>query len=284
MVWLFMFMVGGAAFVGASVALNAMTLHSICTVGFVAICAAISAIVGGFRTLDKISWVSWVGVAGVLSATITLAVAVSRQDRPSAAPATGPWDKDLQVIAHPTFVAGLGAVSNVLFGYAGAPYYYAVVSHIIDACVEQDSDKQVSEMRNRRDYPKSILVSQGVTMGAFIVSSLPNLNSNGLMPPGYRHGCLLLLRPIRLVARPGQRGSTSETGLLRSRLSRSARDGNHQRSPVGQVHLCPRATQYTAFDSTDQDSLDCMDVSISVSRSSGDDLSFGCHISANAVR
>lgn len=157
LVWLFMFMVGGAAFVGASVSLNAMSIHGTCTVVFVAVCAIISAVIGSFRTLSKISWISWVGVTGILSAVITLAVAVSLQDRPSAAPKTGPWDKDLKVMGYPTFVAGLGAVSNVFFGYAGAPYYFAIVS----------------EFRDARQYPKSILLSQGVTMGAFIVRRCP---------------------------------------------------------------------------------------------------------------
>ena len=157
LVWLFMFIIGGAAFVGASVSLNAMSIHGTCTVVFVAVCAIISAVIGSFRTLSKISWISWVGVTGILSAVITLAVAVSLQDRPSAAPQTGPWDKDLKVMGYPNFVAGLGAVSNVFFGYAGAPYYFAIVS----------------EFRDARQYPKSILLSQGVTMGAFIVRRCP---------------------------------------------------------------------------------------------------------------
>lgn len=50
---------------------------------------------------------------------VTIAVGVS--DRPAAAPATGPFDKDLRMFNNPGFAAALSAVSQINFAFAGTP-------------------------------------------------------------------------------------------------------------------------------------------------------------------
>ena len=48
---------------------------------------------------------------------VTIAVAVG--GRPSLAPQTGPWDKDLVLFGNPSFAEAMNAISNLVFSYAG---------------------------------------------------------------------------------------------------------------------------------------------------------------------
>jgi len=102
-----------------SIALNAISEHATCTVVFVVVGAVIVAGLSSIRTLGNVAFLAWIGLASILSAVLTLAIAVSQQNRPSAAPPTGPWNKDIRVIGDATFLEAISAVSNVVFSYAG---------------------------------------------------------------------------------------------------------------------------------------------------------------------
>jgi hypothetical protein len=45
---------------------------------------------------------------------ITLAAAVSVTDRPAAAPQTGPFNIEIEIIGHPSFVDAINAVSTII--------------------------------------------------------------------------------------------------------------------------------------------------------------------------
>lgn len=100
----------GSGLVAVSIALNAVSLHAMCTVGWVAIvrslpilyrlsiltslnhvlqAAIITFSLASIQTLNKVSAIGWVGLVSVISAIMVIVIAVSVQDRPAAAPATG---------------------------------------------------------------------------------------------------------------------------------------------------------------------------------------------------
>jgi hypothetical protein len=67
------------------------------------------------QTLNKVSILSWAGFASVMAAILIITIAVGLQDRPSAAPQVGPWEKDISAFnSAGTFLGGMGAVSTVV--------------------------------------------------------------------------------------------------------------------------------------------------------------------------
>jgi amino acid permease len=111
--------------------------------------AVLNVLFSSIQTLDRISIVGWVGLAGIMSSIITLAVAVGVQDRPSAAPQVGFWSPD-------TFVDAINAVSVVVFAYAGTPNFFNIVG----------------EMKNQRDYTKSVITCQAFVTAVYLVRTL----------------------------------------------------------------------------------------------------------------
>jgi hypothetical protein len=116
-----MIFVVGSAIVGASIGLNAISLHATCTAVFIAVCAIVGLLLASIQTLGKISWLGWVGLVSIVSAVLTLTVSVGVQDRPALAPQTGEWDRDFQITGSPTFLQASSAISNLILAYAGVP-------------------------------------------------------------------------------------------------------------------------------------------------------------------
>lgn len=54
---------------GISIALNSLSTHSICTAGFVAIAACIGLGFASIQTLGRITWLAWIGVFGIMTAS-----------------------------------------------------------------------------------------------------------------------------------------------------------------------------------------------------------------------
>lgn len=108
--WCFTVGVAGAAMVAISIGFNAVSDHATCTVVWVVLvrvfkgqkgavwltlqAATIAAAAASIQTLNRVSWIGWVGVCGIFTAVIMVTIAVGVQERPAAAPKTGPWDKD----------------------------------------------------------------------------------------------------------------------------------------------------------------------------------------------
>ncbi len=90
--------IAGSAYLSFSIALNAITLHGTCTQVFVVVGVIICYGFSCIQTLGKVSYIGWVGLVSIIVSVITVCIAVGVQDRPSAAPQTGPWDKDLIIL------------------------------------------------------------------------------------------------------------------------------------------------------------------------------------------
>lgn len=65
--WIF---VSGSAIISISIAFNALSDHGICTAAFVAIAAFIGFGLSSIRTLGKITWLAWIGLAGILTSSM----------------------------------------------------------------------------------------------------------------------------------------------------------------------------------------------------------------------
>jgi hypothetical protein len=57
----------------------------------------------------------------MLMAVLTVTIAVGVQDRPSLAPQSGPWDKEVQIVASPTASNAFLAVVTVAFSNGAIP-------------------------------------------------------------------------------------------------------------------------------------------------------------------
>lgn len=138
---------------GISTAFNAVSEHAMCTVAWVVVSSVIVVAIASVQTLDRISWLGWVGVAGIMSSVITLAVAVGVQDRPSAAPPTGPWSTGVRTSANPGFMDAITAVCACVFAYAGAPNFLNIAA----------------ELRRPKDYTKALILCQVLTTVTYLV-------------------------------------------------------------------------------------------------------------------
>jgi drug/metabolite transporter (DMT)-like permease len=113
--------VAGSALLSISIAFNAMSLHGTCTAVFVAVATIIVFLLASIQTLDKVAWITWAGALSLVVSLFLVTIAVGVTDRPAAAPATGPFDKDFRITSAPTFAAAMSAVSQLSFAYAGTP-------------------------------------------------------------------------------------------------------------------------------------------------------------------
>lgn len=118
---LVMIFVVGSAIVGATIGLNAVSVHATCTAVFVAAATVLGFLLASVRTLGKISWLGWIGLVSILAAIFTVTISVGVQDRPALAPKTGPWETGFQVIGHPSFTEASSAISALILAYAGTP-------------------------------------------------------------------------------------------------------------------------------------------------------------------
>jgi amino acid permease len=65
LMWVF---AAGAAMLGISIALNAVSTHAACTAIFVAVAAVLGFALSSIQTLGKVSWLAWVGMVSILTA------------------------------------------------------------------------------------------------------------------------------------------------------------------------------------------------------------------------
>lgn len=159
------------------------------------------------------------------SSVLILTIAVGVEDRPAAAPQDGPYKSNYKLVGDPTFYEAISALSSMVFAYAGTPAFFSIIS----------------EMREPRDYTKSLIACQGTVTatytaigivvyyycGSYVAS--PALGSAGhlmkkvcygIALPGLLVSCLILLH----------------VSLLQLQISRTNRclaaSQVHLRSPV----------------------------------------------------
>lgn len=91
--------------------------------------------------------------SGLTSFTVlTVTIAVSRQDRPAAAPLGGEFKSDYKITNNPSFVDAVSAVSSLIFAFAGTPAFFSIAA----------------EMREPRLYTRALMTCQSVVTGTYI--------------------------------------------------------------------------------------------------------------------
>lgn len=146
-------LITAAGIVSVSTALNALSVHGACTVVFSFVAAVLITGFSSVRTFRNLGWLTWLGFSTFFIAVFIFTVAVTQQDRPAAAPQTGPYDLGWTAIAHPTFVAGITATANIFISGSGSSMYLPVIS----------------EMRFPQHYRKAAIVT-GVLVGAMYLT------------------------------------------------------------------------------------------------------------------
>ncbi|KAJ5082990.1 amino acid transporter [Penicillium argentinense] len=147
--WVF---VAGSGMLGISIALNALSTHATCTAVFVAVAAVVGFMLSSIQTLGRMSIFAWVGLVCIVTGILIVTIAVGVQDRPSAAPQDGIWVSDYQITASAPFSESITAVSSLVFAYAGTPSFFSIAS----------------EMRDPRQYTKSLMICQSVVTGVYL--------------------------------------------------------------------------------------------------------------------
>ncbi|KAI9150051.1 N amino acid transport system [Paramyrothecium foliicola] len=143
----------GSGMLGMSIAFNALSTHGACTAIFVAVSAIMVIGCAAVRTLHRLTWLAWIGVVSLLVATLIVAISVSVQDRPDAAPQQGDWVSDYKLIGYPSFDQAVAAVSTFVFAYGGTPLFFPVVA----------------EMRDPRQYNKALILCQVVVTVSYVI-------------------------------------------------------------------------------------------------------------------
>ncbi|KAF5589399.1 amino acid transporter [Fusarium pseudocircinatum] len=149
---LFLIFCAGSGILGISIGLNAVSTHGACTAVFTAVATITVILLASIRTLGRISFLAWVGLVAILAAILIVTIAVGVQDRPHDAPA-GPWTSDYKLVNNPSFTDAISAIATFIFAYAGTPFYFPIIA----------------EMRDHRDYTKSMLLCQGVVTLTYLV-------------------------------------------------------------------------------------------------------------------
>ncbi|KAF3987328.1 hypothetical protein FT663_02931 [Candidozyma haemuli var. vulneris] len=153
--WLFYTLCYGAAVLTLSIAFNAITEHATCTMVWVAIGAVIALVIGtGTRTLKNMSWLGLVALGSVFFSVWPVTIAVLAQSTPEAAPAGEPIDKQIVAVATGrSFAAIASAIATQLSGLCATAAFFTIHS----------------EMRNPRDFTKSLLLGQGFVSANYII-------------------------------------------------------------------------------------------------------------------
>ncbi|GAA5838423.1 hypothetical protein JCM11251_004933 [Rhodosporidiobolus azoricus] len=150
--WLHMMFITGAALLGLSTALNAISLHATCTAVFMIVAAVATYPVASLRTLGGIRYVGWAGLISMVVSILLVTIAVGAGGRPSPAPQEGPWDKGIVYFGQPSFADAMNGVSNLVLSFAGGPSYLSMVS----------------EMRKPRQSTRAILLAQSFVTAFYL--------------------------------------------------------------------------------------------------------------------
>ena len=124
-----------------------------CTVAFGAIAYFIIASAASIPKLKDLSWIAWVGFASIVTAVLTVVIAVTQRERPAAAPQTGPYDLGFKALppAGTTFAAAWSAALAIFSSSANTPAFLPVIS----------------EFKKPQHYFRSVYVSMAFINAAY---------------------------------------------------------------------------------------------------------------------
>ena len=148
--------IAGSAFLSVSIALNAISLHATCTQVFVVVGLIICYGLASIQTLDRVSYIGWIGLTSIIVAVLTLTISVGVEDRPAAANQTGPWEKDLILFGNPTFAEAADALGTLIFAFGATPAFFNVIA----------------EMKDPRDFTKAACMAQALITMVYVTLSI----------------------------------------------------------------------------------------------------------------
>lgn len=157
--WLFYTLSYGSGALATSIAFNSITDHATCTMVWVVVAAIIAFVIGSMlRTLKSLVWLGSAAIVSVFLAVWIAAIASLVLKRPAAAPAyPAPVDLNNGPFASSTsFAAVMAAISTQLFSLCGTASFFQIHS----------------EMRDHRQWTKSLCLGQGFVCLNYIATSV----------------------------------------------------------------------------------------------------------------
>ncbi|KAH9809204.1 N amino acid transport system protein [Teratosphaeria destructans] len=162
--------VTGLGALGLSIALNAVSKHSACSIVFGLAAYLIVATVASIRKIEHLSWITWLGFITLVIAILLVVIAVTIPDRPSAAPKTGDFDLGFSPLppANTTFVAAWAASLAIYASSANTSGFVPVIS----------------EMRKPEDFFKSLYTCMTWVTSSYLALGLTWVTSPALGSAG----------------------------------------------------------------------------------------------------
>ncbi|KAJ5864210.1 Amino acid transporter transmembrane [Penicillium soppii] len=129
-----------------TVAMNTITNHGTCSIVFGIVGMVISFILSLPRTLVKMSWLSLVSFGSIMTAVLIVMIGVG---------ITKPGD-DVVAVYHTDLYHGFSAVCNIVFAFCGHAAFFGLMA----------------ELKNPKDFTKSLCLLQGIDMALYIIAAL----------------------------------------------------------------------------------------------------------------
>ncbi|KAL3481377.1 transmembrane amino acid transporter protein-domain-containing protein [Aspergillus californicus] len=145
-----------------TVAMNTITEHGTCSIVFGVVGLVISYLLCLPRTSANVSYLSVASFISVFSAVMVVMVAVGIQR---------PWKGELEAVADTNLYHAFLGVCNIVFSFSGHVAFFGFIS----------------ELKDPKEYPKSLFLLQGIDTILYIVSAVviycyagPNVTSPAL--------------------------------------------------------------------------------------------------------
>ncbi|KAJ5183721.1 Amino acid transporter transmembrane [Penicillium capsulatum] len=129
-----------------TVAMNSITSHGTCSIVFGIVGMIVSFICSLPRTLEKMSWLSLVSFFSIIIAVLITMIAVGIE-KPGHA---------VLAVADTDLYHGFSAVCNIVFAFCGHGAFFGLMA----------------ELRNPRDFTKSLCLLQGVDISLYLIASV----------------------------------------------------------------------------------------------------------------
>ncbi|KAL5335057.1 transmembrane amino acid transporter protein-domain-containing protein [Aspergillus crustosus] len=130
-----------------TVAMNTITDHGTCTIVFGVVGLILSYVLCLPRTSAKVSYLSIASFLSVFSAVMIVMVAVGIQR---------PWKGELEAVVDTNLYHAFLGVCNIVFSYSGHVAFFGFIS----------------ELKDPKEYPKSLFLLQGTDTVLYIVSAV----------------------------------------------------------------------------------------------------------------
>ncbi|KAL2800252.1 transmembrane amino acid transporter protein-domain-containing protein [Aspergillus keveii] len=129
-----------------TVAMNTITKHATCSIVFGVVGLIVSFLLAIPRTLERMTWLSFISFTSIIAAVLITMIAVGIQNTPPPITATNETN----------LVSGFTAAANIVFSFSSHNTFFTIIS----------------ELREPRDFPKSLALLQSVDMTIYVVAAV----------------------------------------------------------------------------------------------------------------